>query len=148
MAQRLKTAFIPLYLAWSAAALFYFYQYILRVSPGVMVTDLRQEFKMTAEQFSSLGALYLYAYSLLQIPLGIAIDRIGVRRTVLGSIILCIVGALMLGRAETLFMAQASRLLVGAGSASAFMAALKIAADWLSPGQRGFLMGATLTLGT
>lgn len=146
--QRKKTFFVQLYLAWGAAALFYLYQYILRVSPGVMVTELRQEFKMTAEQFSSLGALYLYAYSLLQIPLGIAIDRIGVRRTVLTSIVLCVLGSLMLAFSQSLLSAQASRLLVGAGSACAFMAALKVAADWLPAGKRGFLMGATLTLGT
>lgn len=143
-----NTFLIRLYLAWGAAALFYFYQYILRVSPGIMVTDLRHEFRMTAEEFSSLGALYLYAYSLLQIPLGIAIDRIGVRRTVLVSIILCSIGALILGFSSSLLWAQASRLLVGAGSACAFMASLKVAADWLPPGKRGFLMGATLALGT
>lgn len=135
-------------MAWGAAALFYLYQYILRVSPGVMVTELRQEFKMTAEQFSSLGALYLYAYSLLQIPLGIAIDRVGVRRTVLTSILLCVAGALLLAWSDNLISVQASRLLVGAGSACAFMASLKVAADWLPSGKRGFLMGATLTLGT
>ncbi len=136
------------YLAWFAAALFYYYQYILRVSPGVMVTELRAEFHMTAEQFSSLGALYLYAYSLLQIPLGILIDRIGVRRTVLGSVALCTLGTLMLAWSESLLGAQLSRICIGAGSAGAFMSALKIAADWLPEGKRGLLMGTTLTLGT
>lgn len=112
------------------------------------MTDLRQEFKMTAEDFSSLGAFYLYAYSLVQIPLGILIDRIGVRRMVLLSIVLCIMGAIMLGTSEHLMAVQISRILVGIGSGSAFMAALKVAADWLPSGKRGFLMGATLTLGT
>jgi MFS family permease len=136
------------YLAWFAASLFFFYQYILRVSPGVMVTDLRRDFHMTAEQFSSLGALYLYAYSLLQIPLGVLIDRWGVRRTLLSSVFLCIAGTLMLGSADSLIVVQLSRLLIGAGSACAFMSALKVAADGLPAGRRGFLMGATLTLGT
>lgn len=139
---------MPFYFAWLAAALFYFYQYILRVSPGVMVTDLRQEFRLTAEEFSSLGAWYLYAYSLLQIPIGIIMDRIGVRRTVLGSIALCIGGVAMLGWAQSLWAVQISRILVGAGSACAFMAGLKVAADWLPAGKRGFLIGATLTFGT
>lgn len=146
--QKTNTILISLYLAWAAAALFYFYQYILRVSPGVMVTDLRQEFKMTAEEFSSLGAFYLYAYSLVQIPLGVLIDRIGVRRMVLGSITLCVLGTFMLGTSEHLVAVQVSRILIGIGSGSAFMASLKIAADWLPAGKRGFLMGATLTLGT
>ena len=148
MLSQKKTSALPFYLAWMAAALFYFYQYILRVSPGVMVTDLRQEFMLTAEQFSSLGAWYLYAYSLLQIPIGIIMDRIGVRRTVLASIALCVGGIIMLGGAQDLVDIQISRILVGAGSACAFMAGLKIAADWLPIGKRGFLIGSTLTFGT
>ena len=113
-----------------------------------MVTELREAFHLTAEQFSSLGAVYLYAYSLLQIPMGILIDQIGVRKTVLSSIILCILGSLCLAASDTLGMALISRALIGAGSACAFMSALKIAADWLPPGKRGLFMGMTHTLGT
>jgi MFS family permease len=50
--------------------------------------------------------------------------------------------------AQDLPSLQISRILIGIGSASAFMSALKIAADYLPAGRRGFLMGATLTLGT
>lgn len=150
MAEKQKTSNYSLqfYIAWAMTVLFYFYQYILRVSPGVMVVDLRQEFKMTAEEFSSLGAFYLYAYSLLQIPLGILIDRVGVRRTILSSIFFCVIGAALLSWSSNIFAAQMSRLLIGAGSAAAFMASLKIVADHLPLGRRGFLIGFTLTLGT
>lgn len=134
--------------AWFSVALFYCYQYILRVSPSVMVIELRHDFLMTAEQFASMGALYLYAYSLLQIPLGILIDRIGVRKIVLFSVALCIAGAITMANANQLIWVQLSRILIGAGSACAFMSALKIAADYLPAGKRGLLMGATLTLGT
>jgi len=136
------------YLSWFATAVFYYYQYILRVSPSVMVTELRQAFHMTAEAFSSLGAWYLYAYALLQIPIGILIDQIGVRKTVLGSIVLCMMGTVAMAESEALWMIQLSRALIGAGSACAFMSALKVAADWLPPGKRGLFMGMTLTLGT
>jgi sugar phosphate permease len=136
------------YLAWFSVTLFYFYQYILRVSPGVMVDQLRYEFSIRAEQFSTLGALYLLAYSLLQIPLGIIVDKVGVKRTVIWSIILCILGSLLFSLANTFWVAQLSRILIGAGSAAAFMCSLKIVADHFPPGKRGLLMGATLTLGT
>ena len=113
-----------------------------------MVTELREAFHLTAEQFSSLGVVYLYVYSLLQIPIGILIDQVGVRKTILGSIALCIVGNLSLAYSDSLAMLLLSRALIGAGSACAFMSALKIAADWLPPGKRGLFMGMTLTLGT
>lgn len=135
-------------LAWGAVALFYFYQYILRVSPGVMINEIRQDFALTADQFGTLGSFYLYAYALLQIPLGIIVDRIGVRRTIIGSIILCLGGSTLMALSHIFALAQFSRIMIGAGSASAFMCALKIVADRLPPGNRGFLMGLTLTLGT
>ncbi|TAK76008.1 MAG: MFS transporter, partial [Gammaproteobacteria bacterium] len=89
-----------------------------------------------------------YAYSLCQIPLGILIDCVGVRKTAITSMILCISGAFLLSFAPTLGALQLSRVLVGMGSACAFICALKIIIDHLPVGNRGFLMGATLTLGT
>lgn len=135
-------------LAWGAVALFFFYQYILRVAPGVMINEIRHEFGLTADQFGTLGSFYLYAYALLQIPLGIIVDRIGVRRTITGSIILCLGGSVLMAFSPVFALTQLSRIMIGAGSASAFMCALKIIADRLPPGSRGFLMGVTLTLGT
>ncbi len=136
------------YLAWFAIALFYFYQYILRVSPGVMVDEIRLAFRITAEQFATLGAFYLLGYSLLQIPLGIIVDRIGVKKMSLYSIAICIIGSLLFGITQHFWVAQVSRFIIGVGSASAFMCALKFVADHFPPGGRGLLMGATLALGT
>ena len=64
------------------------------------------------------------------------------------SILLCIIGTLLLAYAENVVWLQLSRILVGIGSACAFMCSLKIVVDCLPVGKRGFLMGATLTLGT
>lgn len=136
------------YLGWFAIALFYFYQYILRVSPGVMIDEIRAAYSITAEQFATLGAFYLIAYSLLQIPLGIIVDRIGVKKMCMYSIVVCIIGTIMFAQSEQFYIAQISRFVIGLGSASAFMCALKFIADHIAPGKRGFLMGATLALGT
>ena len=136
------------YVAWFAIALFFFYQYILRVTPGVFVDELRLAFKITAEEFATFGALYLIGYSFLQIPMGILIDRHGVKKIALYSISICILGSLLFGLTEHFWVAQVSRLIIGIGSAPAFMCALKYIADHFTPGTRGFLMGATLALGT
>ena len=137
-----------MYLAWFAASLFYYYQYILRVAPNVLGHDMRIEFGITADQFASLGSLYLLAYSLMQIPLGILTDKIGVRRMVIISIIGCILGGLLFARTEIFAITQFSRILIGASSAAALMCALKLIADEFPLGKRGILMGITLTMGT
>jgi MFS family permease len=136
------------YVGWLIFALFYFYQYILRVAPGVLIDEIRYSYRITAEQFASLGALYLLAYSLLQIPLGIIVDRIGVKKMCLYSVTILTFGAVLMSITEEFWIAQLSRFIIGAGSASAFMCAMKFIADHIPPGNRGFLMGATLAFGT
>lgn len=135
------------YISWAVVSLFFFYQYILRVFPGVMVNELRNDFSINAEQFSYFGAFYLYAYSLLQIPMGLLVDKIGVKKTVIISILICLLGTGLVAFTYNLYMAYLSRILMGIGSACAFMCTLKIVADFLPAGKRGFLNGATLTLG-
>ena len=135
------------YVGWFVIALFFYYQYILRVFPGVMHEEIRITFKATAEQFGRLGSIYLLGYSLLQIPLGILVDRIGVKRLALSSIFICIIGSILFSMTDHFFVAQVARFIIGIGSASAFMCALKFVADHFTPGNRGFLMGATLAMG-
>lgn len=135
------------YLSWLILALVYFYVYVLRVAPGIMIDDIREYFMITAEQFSTLGSLYLIGYSLLQIPLGVVVDKIGVKKVSLWSVGICIIGSLLFGLTKEFWVAQCARLIIGIGSASAFMCALKYVADHLPPGKRGLLMGATLTIG-
>lgn len=136
------------YAAWFVVALFYFYQYILRVSPGIMVVELRHVFKLTAQEFSSLGSIYLLSYSLLQIPLGFILDWVGVKRVIIVSILLCILGTCLFAYAQSVWMLQASRFLIGLGSAPAFICALKLVHDHLSKKYAGLLMGVTLSIGT
>jgi predicted MFS family arabinose efflux permease len=137
-----------IYLAWFSAALFFMYQYVLRVAPGILIHEIRHEYKITAEQFSLLGSLFYYSYSLLQIPMGIILDVIGIRYTIVISLVSCVIGGVFFAYTDNIFIGCLSRILIGAGAASAFMGALKIAADYLPEGKRGFLIGATLAMGT
>ncbi|MBH2006380.1 MAG: MFS transporter [Myxococcaceae bacterium] len=140
--------FLGAYLAWGIAALFFCFQYVFRVLPGSLEPNLRSEFHLTASEFGTIGSFTVYAYSLMQIPVGILIDRLGIRKILLASVGFCVLGGFVMAGAHNLWMLQCSRILIGIGSASAFMSALKVATDFLPPGKRGFLMGATLTLGT
>lgn len=135
------------YLIWASVALFFFYQYMLRVYPSVMVNELRFDFALTAEQFSYFGAFNLYAYSLLQIPVGLLVDKYGVKRIVLISIALCLVATALASFTHHLYLAYLSRVLMGAGSACAFMCTLKTVVEYLPEKGKGIWMGATLTMG-
>ncbi len=135
------------YLAWGGVALFFLYQYVLRIAPGLVEPELRSAFFMTANDFSTLGSFFMFIYAIVQIPCGVLIDRIGVKRVVLSSILLCLIGNGLLIIGNNLWEAQISRLFMGLGSASGYIGCMKIAADSFPRSNRGFFMGAALTLG-
>lgn len=136
------------YLAWTSVALLFFYQYIIRVAPGAMVESLRQEFGFTATEFSYLGAFFLYGYAFMQVPVGLLLDRIGIRLITLVSIALCVVSTYLFAITSNHFLALMCRLLLGIGAATPFICCIKIASDHMPPSQKGFFSGAVLAVGT
>jgi sugar phosphate permease len=136
------------YIIWVCVALFYLYQFILRVSPSVMLEDLMAHFQINATEMGALSAVAMYSYSLLQVPAGILVDIFGVRRVVLGSISLCILGVLIFISTDVLWVAKAGRFLLGMGSAAAFLSVSKVSTLWFSPRRRATLFGMTMAAGT
>src|SRR5690606_31220485 len=109
---------------WGIAALFYFYQFILRVSPGVMSQELMRDFAVQGCALGVLGAFYYNAYAAMQIPLGILLDRFGPRRLMAASCAVATLGTYLFSQAETLSVASFGRLLMGAGAACGFIGTL------------------------
>lgn len=142
--KRLTTA----YTIWFGAVLFYLYQYILRVSPSVMADDLMAAFQVTASGFSSLSAFAVYAYALMQIPVGMLVDHYGTRRMILSSIALCVAGVVLFAYCEQLIIGYFARMLMGTGSACAFLSVSKIINEWFPNSRKGLMMGLTATFGT
>ena len=58
-------------------AIFYAYEYLLRIAPSAMEDSLRLHFNLTATGFGFLSAVYYYAYVPMQLPVGILMDRYG-----------------------------------------------------------------------
>ena len=115
---------------WLFCAVFFFYAFILRVAPAVMVDDLMREFSVGAAILGNLSAVYLYIYAGLQIPVGLFIDRYGLKNLIGGACALTGVGAIVFAHAETVTMAYLGRFLIGAGAAFSFVGALNMAARW------------------
>lgn len=136
------------YFICGCAALFYIYQFILRVAPSIMVDDIMLSFHLDAASFSFLSASAMYAYSLMQIPAGIFADRYGVRSCILLSIFFCSLGALCFSLAGSYWLAFSSRILMGMGSACAFLCMSKVAISWFGIKWQARIFGFTMTAGT
>lgn len=76
--------------------LFYCYEYLLRIEPSVMITPLMQQFNITASSFGLVTALYYYAYTPMQLAVGILIDRYGTRLMIAMAAAACALGSFLL----------------------------------------------------
>jgi len=132
---------------WSFAGLFYAYQFALRNSPGVMKDELMRDFSVEACAFGALSAFYLVSYSVLQIPVGLGMDKFGPTRLLRLAVPLCIIGTVIFAVSESFYLACFGRLLIGAGSTCAFLGSLKLATLWFHPEKLALVVGFTLLAG-
>lgn len=132
---------------WLFCAIFFFYAFVLRVAPAVMVDDLMREFSVGAAILGNLSAVYLYIYAGLQIPVGLFIDRHGLKNLIGGACAVTGLGAIVFAFADTVAMAYLGRFLIGAGAAFSFVGALNMAARWF-PARFAILGGWAQMLGS
>ena len=78
----MKTAVRTAAIAWLITAVYYFYQYMLRSAPAVMMPQLSEAFGLTAMGVASMVGLFYYGYSPFSLVAGVALDRWGPRNVV------------------------------------------------------------------
>lgn len=127
-------------------ATFLFYEMGVQVSPGVMTHYLMRDLQTTALGLGWVSGAYFITYTLMQIPAGLIYDRFHVRWVVFVPILLCAAGAMGFSQADDVSLAFFSRMLMGLGSAFAFIAVLVVANDLFPPKYFAFIAGMTQLL--
>ena len=135
------------WLVWGLAAAFYFFDYMARVAPGVMHYQLQNEFGLTEASFGLLTASFYVPYIIMQIPVGLLVDRFSVRRVLTLMSLITAFGCLVFSLANGLSVAALGRMLIGFSAAFAFISALRLATFWFLPASLGLLAGFTQALG-
>jgi MFS family permease len=150
-AERQSTAdppFRPLMLlGWLSCAAFFFYAWVLRVAPSVMVEELMRDFAVGAGVLGHLSAAYFYGYAGMQIPVGLMIDRFGPRRLTTVAAATCAVGCVLFVYATTLTTATAGRFLIGASAAFSLVSAMAVAGQWFKAQRFALLSGLAMAFG-
>lgn len=139
---------IKAWLILSCAWAFYLYEYVLRVSPSVLTDSLMSDFGVTSGALGSLTAFYYLAYVPLQIPCGVIVDKLGPRKVIVTSALLCVLGCCVFAKSHNLFFTQMGRLLIGAGSACAYLSCTKVGSEWFTAGKFAMIAGLTQMMGT
>lgn len=129
-------------------AVFYSYEYFLRITPSAMEHALRAHFGLSATGFGFLSAFYYYAYVPMQVPVGVLMDRFGPKRLLTIACFICVIGTFIFSGTNSAKIATLGRFWVGFGSAFAFVGVLKLATLWLPEDKLAMVAGITAALGT
>jgi MFS family permease len=129
-------------------AVFYSYEYLLRIAPSAMESSLREHFNLSATGFGHISSIYYYAYVPMQLPVGLLLDRYGPRRLLTFACFVCVIGTFLFTGTSNFWIAASGRFLVGLGSAFAFVGVLKLATIWLPENRLAMVSGMTAALGT
>lgn len=122
--------------AWAVlivATLAYVVGVLQRSSMGVAGVAATERFSIDATALSSLGVLQLLVYAILQIPVGVLVDRFGPRVLIVSGAATMAVGQVLVAFAGELPQAIVGRVLVGAGDAMTFISVLRLLGAWFSP---------------
>lgn len=103
----------------------YFLSYAFRTVNAAIGPDLSAELGLQAASFGTITSAYFAAFALAQVPLGIALDRWGPRRTHGFLLLFAVAGAFVFAAADTILGLAIGRALIGLGVSASLMAAFK-----------------------
>lgn len=135
------------WIVWGITAIFFFYTFLLQVSPSVMVHDLMRSFSVSATALSNFASIYFLIYAVMQIPVGILFDQWSARRLLTLATALCGIGCVIFGTTHSFGIAILSRALIGLGSSFAVVGSFNMAAQWFAPKRFAAITGLTVTIG-
>ena len=114
---------------YGIVSFFLFFEMAVQVSPSVMSSQLMHDFNIGAFGLGIMSGVYFYTYTLMQIPSGLLFDQFKARPLITVSVLMCAIGTFVFAMAANVYIASLARLLMGLGSAFAFVSVLVVTAD-------------------
>jgi MFS family permease len=115
---------------WVVGVCVYFVAVVFRTSLGVAGLDAAARFQVNASALSTFSILQLLVYAVMQIPVGLLVDRLGVKKVLALGAVLFTAGQLGFALSPTFGTALASRALLGCGDAMTFISVLRLGNHW------------------
>ena len=111
-------------LIFLAFAFAYFFSTLVRAVTATLAPVFSAELGLTAGQLGLLAGAYFLGFSVMQLPLGSALDRWGAKRVLLVFLITAVLGCLAFAAAGNLPQLLLARVLIGVGASACLMAPL------------------------
>ncbi|WP_278371959.1 MFS transporter, partial [Thalassospira xiamenensis] len=115
----------PVVLAFSLSQFF-------RSAQALLAESLRAELSTSPEELGLISGSFHFAFALMQIPVGVMLDRYGPRLTNGVMMIITVAGVLIFANAHSVAGLMIGQAVIGLGCSAAFMAALVLASRWVA----------------
>lgn len=140
-----KKLFLP-WIFWLIAAAYFFFDYVQQVAPSAMGHALLKSFDANAVTIGAIAAAYYYSYAIMQIPVGLLVDRFGPRRPLTIASLIAALMCYLFSISDTPFHAELARFFLGAVTGFSFVSCLKLVSLWFPQRVVGLLTGLTNTV--
>lgn len=132
---------------WLVSALFVLFQFFLQLSSGEIIGGLMKTFALNAFGAGLVVSSYYYVYVVLQVPAGMLMDRYGSRGILSVGALFVSVGSWLFAIAKSIPLALIGRIMMGGGSAFAFVGCLNIISVWFPARRFAFMAAIVETAG-
>lgn len=137
------------FLVWGICALFFLYEFLLRTIIGTYQHPLMHDLQLTSFQFSLLSTtIFLLIYGCMQIPVGLIVDNIGIKKSLMIGSVCCAISSIGFAYADSYAIALVYRMLMGFGASFGFICLLISVHDWMPHQYRGVFIGLSQFVGT
>lgn len=137
------------YVLWFFAALFFLYQYSIRSAvPSVLNEDLRKYFAIDATKMGGLVSLFYLSYTVMQIPVGLIVDRYNSKNVLIYAFLSVAIGEIGFVATDVYILAAISQIILGTGASFAFVLVLKLSDDCFSREKVALASSLALSVGS
>jgi predicted MFS family arabinose efflux permease len=104
-----------------------------RMSGAVIMPPIAKELGIAVEALGIAAAALFFASALVQVPIGMLLDRFGPRIIIPSIAILAVMGSMLIATATSFNEILISRILIGLGFSATMMSAYVLFAKWFPP---------------
>lgn len=135
------------YTSWGILVFGFVIVFFHRLAIGSVYEMLMVDLKIDSVQIANLSAMTFYGYALMQLPVGIMVDTIGVRKICTVGMFITAIGSLIFGCTDWIVLSYFSRLIVGIGTSVIIVSIMKLQATLFPAKMYSTLSGLTSLFG-
>lgn len=136
------------FITWIISVIFFLYEFLLRTILGTYQNPIKLDLNLTSFEFTTLSTtIFLIIYAFMQIPVGIIVNNIGLKKSLLIGSFLCFISCIGFS-ISNYFFATIFRMLMGFGASFGFISLLISVYQWINPKYRAVFIGLSQLIGT